>query len=173
MRQILTRHPDSRCDAVDQIAVEVERQRGRLTLNYRVTGRIADLRVPSVRQPLRIDELWRFTCLEAFLRAGAEEAYLEFNFSPSTAWAAYRFESYREGMSSADAALALEVSSGSGVFRMRAVLNRLPSDDPWHLGLAAVMEEKSGRKSYWALAHPPGKPDFHHADGFALEIPGA
>ena len=31
-----------------------------------------------------------------------------------------------------------------------------------------------GGISYWALAHPPGKPDFHHADGFALELsPGA
>ena len=27
--------------------------------------------------------------------------------------------------------------------------------------------------SYWALAHPPGKPDFHHPDCFALELPAA
>ena len=40
----------------------------------------------------------------------------------------------------------------------------------WRLGLAAVIEETSGRKSYWALAHPPGKPDFHHSDCFALEF---
>jgi hypothetical protein len=34
-----------------------------------------------------------------------------------------------------------------------------------------VIEETSGGKSYWALAHPPGKPDFHHADGFVYELP--
>jgi hypothetical protein len=170
MRQILMRHPDSRCDAVDQIAVEAERHRGRLTLDYRVTGRMADLRLPSPRQPLRIDGLWQFTCLEAFLRVGAEEPYFEFNFSPSTAWAAYRFESYRDGMRPPDLTPAIEVSSGSGVFRLRAVLKNLPPAGPWHLGLAAVIEEKSGRKSYWALKHPAETPDFHDARGFALEL---
>ena len=40
----------------------------------------------------------------------------------------------------------------------------------WRLGLSAVIEDTSGRKSYWALAHPPGKPDFHHADCFAHEF---
>jgi hypothetical protein len=34
-----------------------------------------------------------------------------------------------------------------------------------------VIEETNGRLSYWALAHPPGKPDFHHSDCFALELP--
>jgi len=24
--------------------------------------------------------------------------------------------------------------------------------------------------SYWALRHPPGGPDFHHADCFAMEL---
>ena len=40
-------------------------------------------------------------------------------------------------------------------------------------GLSAVIEEADGTKSYWALAHPPGKPDFHRAEGFALELPPA
>jgi hypothetical protein len=40
----------------------------------------------------------------------------------------------------------------------------------WRLGLAAVIEERDGSKSYWALAHPPGKADFHHADCFAHEL---
>jgi hypothetical protein len=173
MRHLLKLHPESRCDAVDQIAIEVARQRGRLTLNYRMTGRIADLRLPSPRQPLRIDGLWQFTCFEAFLRAGTEEPYFEFNFSPSTAWAAYRFDSYREGMRAADAAPAMEASSGGGVFRLQAALNGLPLERSWHLGISAVIEEKSGRKSYWALKHPPGNPDFHHPDGFALDLAGA
>jgi len=33
-----------------------------------------------------------------------------------------------------------------------------------------VVEELDGSHSYWALRHPPGKPDFHHSDAFALEI---
>jgi len=38
---------------------------------------------------------------------------------------------------------------------------------------STTFEETNGRLSYWALAHPPGKPDFHHPDCFALELPAA
>ena len=38
------------------------------------------------------------------------------------------------------------------------------------LALAAVLEDQQGALSYWALAHPPGKPDFHHPAGFTLEL---
>ena len=42
---------------------------------------------------------------------------------------------------------------------------------PWRGAVTAVIEELDGTKSYWALAHPPGDPDFHHADGFLLTLP--
>jgi hypothetical protein len=45
--------------------------------------------------------------------------------------------------------------------------------EPWHVGLSTVVEEMNGRISYWALAHPPGDPDFHHPDCFQLELPAA
>ena len=38
------------------------------------------------------------------------------------------------------------------------------------VGISAVMEEQDGTNSYWALRHPPGKPDFHHREAFALEL---
>jgi hypothetical protein len=38
------------------------------------------------------------------------------------------------------------------------------------IGLSAVIEEQDGRLSYWALRHPPGKPDFHYPEAFALEL---
>jgi hypothetical protein len=43
------------------------------------------------------------------------------------------------------------------------------------LGLAAVLEDRQGRLSYWALAHLADRPDFHHPDSFILELqsPGA
>jgi hypothetical protein len=50
-------------------------------------------------------------------------------------------------------------------------LSALPHKATWRLGLSAVIEDSSGAKSYWALAHPPGKPDFHHPDCFAHELP--
>lgn len=42
---------------------------------------------------------------------------------------------------------------------------------PWVAAISAVIEEADGTKSYWALAHPPGEPDFHHPDCFVLDLP--
>jgi len=44
-------------------------------------------------------------------------------------------------------------------------------DRGWRLGISAVIEEADGTKSYWALAHPDGKPDFHAPAGFVLALP--
>ena len=38
------------------------------------------------------------------------------------------------------------------------------------LGLSAVIEDADGALSYWALAHPAAKPDFHHREAFTLKI---
>ena len=53
-----------------------------------------------------------------------------------------------------------------------ASVSGLPEGE-WQVGLSAVIEAKDGSRSYWALAHPPGKPDFHHRDCFALRLPPA
>jgi hypothetical protein len=44
------------------------------------------------------------------------------------------------------------------------------ADARWELGLSAVLEEKDGTKTYWALEHPSDKPDFHHAACFATRL---
>jgi len=46
----------------------------------------------------------------------------------------------------------------------------LPPGRPLRLGLSAVVEDADGELSYWALRHPPGKPDFHYTDAFALQL---
>lgn len=173
MRLALKIHPDSACTAVMRIEVEVARPRpGGLVLCYIVTGVIDELSLPVVAASARVGELWRHTCFEAFVRASPGFAYTELNFAPSTEWAAYRFSGYREGMTVAHEfeAPRIEVQSNAECYVLLAALE-LPGGAAWRLGLSAVIEERDGRKSYWALAHPPGKPDFHHADCFAYEFP--
>jgi hypothetical protein len=171
-------HPDSRCAAVTQIGVDLVRpQAGRLVLSYVVTGAIDDLRIPPVAAPVRTDELWRHTCFEIFVRPSPGDAYYEFNFAPSTAWAAHRFGSYRSRMlPAAIDAPRIEVRSDPAHFTLHTALDldRLlspPGESTWRLGISAVIEQTDGNVSYWALAHPPGKADFHHSDCFACELP--
>ncbi|WP_421931580.1 DOMON-like domain-containing protein [Phenylobacterium sp.] len=181
MRLALERHGDSQGAAATGIEVEFAwAAPGTLALTYVVRGDIAALALPPPAASLRTDELWRHTCLEAFVGTVGDPGYYEFNLAPSGQWAAYRFGGYREGM--ADAADAVDprivTEASAERFTLRAVLalDALPDlarDAAWRLALSAVIEGADGRKSYWALAHPPGRADFHHADGFSHEITAA
>jgi hypothetical protein len=177
MRQTLQRHPDSSCVTVTHIEVEVARPRAlTLVFTYVVAGRISDLAIPPTAAAARSDELWRHSCFEAFIGSSPDGAYYEFNFAPSTQWAAYRFSGYRTGMRVATEIRAPQISVGSSpdryVLQASAELDQalLSRGSPLRFGLAAVIEEISGNRSYWALAHPPGKADFHHSDCFTLEV---
>ncbi|MBX3486231.1 DOMON-like domain-containing protein [Phenylobacterium sp.] len=171
MRAELVRHPDFPCDAVRAIEAQVEPLGpGMLAVRFVVAGDLGRLRLQPAAAPERTDELWRTTCLEAFAADAEGDGYTEYNLAPSTRWAAYRFEGYRRGLHAAEVGppgIVVERTAGGLDLRARLDLARPAS----RLGLAAVIEETSGRISYWAARHPAGRPDFHHADGFALELP--
>ena len=126
--------------------------------------------IPKSEEPGRIDELWRTTCFEAFLR-GDGEAYREWNFSPSGDWAAYDFAAYRDGSGEPEvAAPYIRMEDNMTWWAVGATI-ATDAEQSWHLGLSAVLEEKDGTKSYWALAHSnPDKPDFHLADCFTAKL---
>jgi hypothetical protein len=176
MRHALRLHPDSHGVAAIHIDVEIARPHaGSPVLSYIVTGETDRLRLPPATAAARADKLWQHTCFEAFLGTTPDAPYYEFNFAPSTRWAAYRFGGYRSGKRVATeiGAPTIETQSGSERYTLRASLNLdglsdLPRGAGWRLGLAAVIEDTRAARSYWALAHPPGKPDFHHFDCFAL-----
>jgi hypothetical protein len=172
MRRTLIRHCDASSPARGVEAEAVRSGDGLLLLQYCLHG-LADCLLPPAAAVRRADELWRYTCFEAFVRTGGD-AYCEFNFSPSRAWAAYRFDAYRQGMRPAtvpEPRLEWRILEDRLDFSAHLDLTTaLPQETPWRLNLAAVIEAKDGTLSYWALRHPPGKPDFHHPDCFALEL---
>ena len=162
----LIAHPAFPPGGVKGIEVEAVLQHGPSVLTYRVIG--APPSIPAIGLPERTDGLWQRTCFELFVRPAGGEGYFEFNFSPSRQWAAYAFAGYREGM--AELALKAPVieRTADGV-RVAVDLGGLP-DGPWQVGITAVIAEADGAKSFWALAHPGEKPDFHHVGGFVLGV---
>jgi hypothetical protein len=171
MRLQLKLHSDCISDAAHDIEVAVGRPaEGALSLDYYVSGRPADLRLPDLAAPARADGLWQHTCFEAFVRPRGSEAYFEFNFAPSRRWAAYAFDRYRSGMAELEIEPSYIGRLDLADRHLLSVILPLPAAPPLDLALSAVIEERSGRKSYWALAHPPGKADFHHPDSFVHEI---
>lgn len=128
--------------------------------------------IPESAEPMRARDLWQTTCFEAFLRALGEESYREWNFAPSGEWAAYDFTSTRTGMQDAEAADPYIRMEDNFTWWALGASIAVPADTNWELGLSAVLEEKDGTKSYWALAHPnPERPDFHDPGCFVARLP--
>lgn len=128
--------------------------------------------ISSVSEPWRADELWKTTCFEAFVREQGGESYREWNFAPKGNWAAYDFSGYRQDMAEAevDSPPYIRMEDNFTWWTVGATI-AVEADKQWELGLSAVLEEKDGTKSYWALAHPSEKPDFHAAGCFAARLP--
>ena len=122
-------------------------------------------------EPGRADDLWQTTCFEAFLREEGAEAYREWNFAPSGQWAAYDFTSHRDGRTDAEvAAPYVRIEDNMTWWALGATI-AADAGTQWQLGLSAILEEKDGTKSYWALAHPADdKPDFHDPVCFAARL---
>ena len=169
MRVSLQQHPGSRSAAIRAIDVDIARKPDGFVVRYRLVGAAAEVKCPMPRAPQRADDLWRTTCFEAFL-ARADGGYYELNFSPSTEWAAYRFDGYRTGMRpTGDVGVPqIEVHDDAAGYELVASFGTLPNAT--RLALSAIVEDTDGTKSYWALAHPASRPDFHHAGGFALDL---
>lgn len=168
-------HPGTPARTVRSVAAElVMGAADAVLLTFYVTPGEA-LAVPAPTVPARTDGLWQRTCFEMFLMPERETGYFEFNLSPSRQWAAYRFDGYRAGMSALElpSAPRIELERQGEAFVMEAQvdLGGIPSA-PMRLALSAVVEESDGTKSYWALRHPPGKPDFHDVAGFAQVLAG-
>ncbi|HWU03498.1 MAG TPA: DOMON-like domain-containing protein [Novosphingobium sp.] len=166
-------HPQTPALAVTGIVLRWSAVGGRIILRWQVDG-AEKLVVPPFAGKGRADNLWQHTCFELFLK-GPGEAYREFNFSPSERWAAYAFERYREGMTQAPLSDTPQIVAVRGDHILTHTVT-LPGDvlgDGVAAGISAVIEEAGGHKSYWALAHAPGQPDFHNAACFTLAIGAA
>lgn len=177
-------HPATPSGAVRRVAACAERV-GPDSLRFRYLLEVDPLlvRIPApVADASRADKLWVHTCFEAFVGLPEAPRYLELNFSPSGQWAAYRFDSYRQGMAPAlDAAprlmlrrsaerLELQAEVHLGGCLAAAVPGPPSGERRLRIALSAVVEDQEGRLSYWALRHPPGPPDFHHPESFSLAL---
>ncbi len=177
-RAILTCHPETYTRAVEEIEARVGWTRDNaLAFTYALKGDLMRLRIPLPQPALRADRLWQHTCFESFVTLKGKPEYYEFNFAPSGQWAAYSFQRYRDGTPLEDNLLApkITVRNLADGFDLDAIirLDSLPITQPGaclQLALCAVIEDENGTLSYWALKHPPGKPDFHHPDAFALDL---
>lgn len=173
---VLVCHPDTPFTAVRQVSASVKTGAGgRLAVTYVLKGDLDRVRITG--ESAAGEALWQHTCFELFVGATNDAEYYEFNFSPSGMWALYGFRDYRDGAPFQIDGLELKITVDRKADELslnaEIPLGDLPgvhSGVQLSLGLSAVVEEIAGKLSYWAIKHPPGRPDFHHADGFAIQI---
>ncbi|MEL7188120.1 MAG: hypothetical protein AAGK17_01095 [Pseudomonadota bacterium] len=128
---------------------------------FRLDGGIIGIEVPDTVASERMDNLWKTTCFEIFWQPIVGTSYREFNLSPSSRWACYDFDSFREGMRDAPVdAISVSCSHSDNELILKAsIAAELPA--PAQVALNAIVEHADGGMQYWALAFGPGKPEFH------------
>ena len=164
-----------------------QRDGGLLFFRFMLEADMSRVRVPALRSPRQVYELWKHTCFEAFIApvpapasTPAVAGYCELNFAPSREWAAYGFNDYRQGMTPLGVAapdirveqtperLQLDVRVDGKSALAAAKLDA--ASPKFRIALTAILEDEHGTISYWALKHAPARPDFHHPAGFILEV---
>lgn len=174
---VLIAHPTTPSAFVRSIATHAQFEPATgLSLRFVLEGELDRLNIPVAGAVGRSDRLWEHTCFEVFVSGEVGTRYVEFNLAPSRQWAGYGFLNYRQRDESWVAPMPrIEVDRDEAVLELRAqipldALRPLCPSRALRLALTAVIEARDGSLSYWALAHPPGRPDFHHGDGFVLGL---
>ncbi len=172
-------HPAHPCDAIRRFEAAIESRSlpATLQLRFRIEGDVGRLRLPPPAAARRRDGLWQHSCFEVFLRPDASDSYHEFNFAPSGDWAAYRYGARRAERSlpelpTAPAAQCSRLAQSCEVTADIRIgeIPELACARAIHAALAAVVETTAGKRSYWALAHGGGDPDFHDPATFLMRV---
>ncbi len=131
----------------------------------------------SINPKKRSFELWNHTCFEAFFKL-PDGSYFEFNFALNFAWNCYYFTSYRSSPLTEfpvnDSLIARDILLSKD---KKILIAKIPQEvkdilnkNRVKCSFTAVIKDRENRTHYYALKHADGKPNFHHADSFILEI---
>jgi hypothetical protein len=153
----------------------IERTPEAIVLSFVLQGNLDDIVLPTAAELARRDNLWQASCLEMFWAAEGGKNYWELNLAPNGAWNVYAFTEYRTGMRQEDrvAEPLIETAHTAGSFSLTAEIKigNLPTNKaPLRVGVSGVLQHRDTRLSYWALAHPEKKPDFHAPQSFLLRV---
>jgi hypothetical protein len=158
-----------------EIGGSISRQGQTLALRSELRGGIEAVALPEPEAPQRRWCLWEETCLEFFLGPQNSPRYWEFNLSPAGHWNVFTFEGYRQGIKEepALAALPFAVRRQPGLWQLTLEVDLaglIPARQALDAAITAVIKDREGGITYWALTHPGPQPDFHRRDSFIIKL---
>ncbi|MFA7348638.1 MAG: DOMON-like domain-containing protein [Desulfurivibrionaceae bacterium] len=152
----------------------IERTGQSLALSFLLQGNLRDLVLPPTAERQRCDNLWQSTCLEMFWAEEGQKNYWELNLASSGAWNLYAFTDYRTGMRReeriAEPLITMQATPDTFSLAAEVEIGDLRTRLPLRVGICAVLLHRDNRLSYWALAHPAERPDFHTPQAFLLRV---
>lgn len=166
--QSLVLHSDCAPGSIESITADIVPTVDGCRATFVASGDIANIAVPQIATPVRRDNLWKTTCFEIFWSHDGT-SYREFNLSPSTRWACYDFDAFRQGMRDAPAEVEIAVEVGESELRLTAEI-RSDLSLPATVALNAIVEDADGANRFWALAFRSGAPEFHAVECRAVEL---
>ena len=176
--QKLVCHPNTPSKYATEIDAHVElKPDGRLWIRYHVECEQPAIIFEGPEEPNRTDFLWKHTCFETFITREGQSNYIEFNFCPSSRWAAYQFTDYRAKAADFPVETApeiyLEASETHIALEVDLLLPKAWREGEMLMGISAIIEEADETSSYWALKHSGEKPDFHDSSCFIHRLKAA
>jgi hypothetical protein len=153
----------------------IERTPQTIALSFLLQGNLHDIVLPDATERTRCDNLWQATCFEMFWTEEGAKNYWEMNLAPTGAWNIYAFSDYRTGMRQEDGMIApvIATTRTPKSFTLTAELDIASlhaGQPPLRVGISGVLAHRDTRLSYWALAHPDAKPNFHTPQAFLLRL---
>ena len=146
------------------------------TLHQAAQGNNSPALWPSAKQSAcRRDGIWQSTCMELFISTPSMQRYWEYNFCPSGDWNIYQLSGYRSNLQAEPSCRQPSITQDSHAGGEElAVITQLPpaliDQQELILAITAVVEQRNGQLSYWALHHGGSEADFHRRDGFQLRL---
>lgn len=158
-----------------EITGAIARDSNQLQITYKLTGASQIIIPQPSPTPTRQYDLWEHTCMELFVQPQDSTSYWEFNLSPAGHWNVFRLLDYRQDLAEELVfdSLPFGVLQQANVLQLNLLveLDRIIApEQKLKVGITSVIEDRDGRLSYWALSHPDKEADFHHQDGFAIDI---
>jgi hypothetical protein len=172
---VLAGHHDNRTYFRERVEVTLTQEAdGGIAITYIISDISSDIRVPTPDTPAPEGALWQTTCCELFVNPVEQTGYREFNFSPSGQWAAHDFLDIRKPAPTAPNCATPEIKAKREKSRLQLDVklpkSAFPRAASLRLAVNVILQANDGTLAYWALTHPPGKPDFHHHAGFVLNL---
>ncbi|CAG35354.1 DOMON-like domain-containing protein [Desulfotalea psychrophila] len=158
-----------------QLGGAIYRQQNSISIWFQLRGDLAQIKMGKGGQQGRCHDLWRKTCFEVFIARPESPAYWELNVSPMGEWNIYSFSECRRGMQEEVGIEQVSVTTyqteDSFTLHCNLCLDKILFPNyPLQIAACAVLQDREGLCSYWALEHGEGPPDFHNRKKFLLNI---